>query len=46
MKFHGGDIRVEPQTGIEGEGAVFRLTFPKHPPDKMNNVVNESGRSE
>ncbi len=37
MKFHGGDIQVEPQ--IEGEGAVFRLTFPKHQP--KNNVVNE-----
>lgn len=46
MKFHGGDIRVEPQTGIEGEGTIFRLTFPKYLPDKMNNVANESGRSE
>ncbi len=44
MKFHGGDIQVEPQA--EGEGAVFRLTFPKHLLDNMNNVVNESGRSE
>jgi signal transduction histidine kinase len=44
MKSHGGDIQVAPQT--EGEGAVFRLTFPKHQPDNMNNVVNESGRSE
>ncbi|MCI5148361.1 MAG: sensor histidine kinase [Candidatus Electrothrix sp. MAN1_4] len=27
MKFHGGDIQVEPQ--LQGEGAVFRLAFPK-----------------
>jgi hypothetical protein len=46
MKFHGGDIRVEPQTGIEGEGTIFRLTFPKYLPDKINNVENESGKSE
>ncbi|WP_339136830.1 MAG: HAMP domain-containing sensor histidine kinase [Candidatus Electrothrix sp. GW3-4] len=46
MKFHGGDIQVEPQSGKEGEGAVFRLTFPKHLPEHMNNVVNGSGRSE
>jgi len=44
MKSHGGDIQVEPQT--EREGAVFRLTFPKQQPDNMNNVVNESRRSE
>ncbi|MCI5163147.1 MAG: sensor histidine kinase [Candidatus Electrothrix sp. AX5] len=37
MKFHGGDIQVEPQT--EGAGTVFRLTFPKHQPDNMNNVT-------
>ncbi|MCI5124667.1 MAG: sensor histidine kinase, partial [Candidatus Electrothrix sp. AR5] len=44
MKSHGGHIQVEPQT--EGEGAVFRLIFPKHQPDNIKNVVNESGESE
>ena len=29
MKFHDGDIRLEPQSGVAGEGAVFRLMFPK-----------------
>ena len=29
MKFHGGDVQVKPQA--QGEGAVFRLTFPKLP---------------
>ncbi|WLE95169.1 MAG: HAMP domain-containing sensor histidine kinase [Candidatus Electrothrix communis] len=41
MKFHRGDIQLEPQT--EGEGAVFRLIFPKQHPDNMNDIVNESG---
>ncbi|XOF32514.1 MAG: ATP-binding protein [Candidatus Electrothrix sp. YB6] len=29
MKFHDGDIRLEPQSGVAGEGAIFRLMFPK-----------------
>ncbi|MCI5160417.1 MAG: sensor histidine kinase [Candidatus Electrothrix sp. AUS1_2] len=44
MKFHGGDIQVEPETGRAGEGAVFRLSFPKHQSD--NNIVKGAERSE
>ncbi|MCI5131536.1 MAG: hypothetical protein D3904_08420, partial [Candidatus Electrothrix sp. EH2] len=39
MKFHGGDIRVEPRK--KGEGAVFRLTFPQQTSDKRQ----EKGRN-
>lgn len=39
MKFHGGDIRVEPRS--KGEGAVFRLSFPKHKSDNRQ----EKGRN-
>ena len=32
MKFHSGDVQVDPRTGRAGEGAVFRLSFPgKYP---------------
>lgn len=37
MKSHGGDIQVEPQA--KGEGAVFRLIFPKQHAESMNNVT-------
>lgn len=30
MKFHGGEIRVEPESGQAGAGAIFRMTFPKN----------------
>ncbi|MCI5158662.1 MAG: sensor histidine kinase, partial [Candidatus Electrothrix sp. AUS1_2] len=39
MKFHGGDIQVEPETGRAGEGAVFRLSFPGQQPDAAQNTV-------
>uniref|UniRef100_UPI0040579BF4 sensor histidine kinase n=1 Tax=Candidatus Electrothrix sp. TaxID=2170559 RepID=UPI0040579BF4 len=40
MKFHGGDIQVEPQ--LQGEGAVFRLTFPKCQPDTSHQAGQNS----
>jgi signal transduction histidine kinase len=43
MRFHGGDIQVEPQSGTEGEGAVFRLAFPKHRSEHTNTLGNNSG---
>ncbi len=35
MKYHRGDIQVDPRTGRAGEGAVFRLSFPKHQPKNV-----------
>ncbi|WPD22263.1 MAG: HAMP domain-containing sensor histidine kinase [Candidatus Electrothrix scaldis] len=38
MKFHRGDVEVDPRTGRTGEGAVFRLSFPKYQSDKQGGM--------
>lgn len=38
MKFHRGDVEVDPRTGRTGEGAVFRLSFPKYQFDKQGGM--------
>lgn len=38
MKYHRGDIQVDPRTGRAGEGAVFCLSFPRYQPEKQGGM--------